>query len=359
MDEPFHLEQTISIAKLGSQSPHVPDLTTLTGFHWLMSLLPSSQITHLRFLGSAVAMTLQVTACVVSRVSPLILLYPANFLYNSLLYTDGVSTGLVVLSWALYRRNWLVAGIASGLAVLVRQSNIAWAFALFLKLICVIYRKRKGLQKSISLSDLVPVIPFLVTGVGFLWFLVNNNFQVVLGHHEHHSTSLHLAQIVYLGVLLLGCKIASSSWRNGRDLPLSSRYSWLCVAFLAVCAYCRVAHPFVLSDNRHLTFYLWKYFLRSTLFSVSILPVFAFMGYKTALKAFGFGDFFIWGLASSLSVVPSPLFEVRYFNPSILIVLMEAWRTEGLRKSSTMFSVVNVIVLTLFCGLYKGIHFMY
>lgn len=77
----------------------------------------------------------------------------------------------------------------------------------------------------------------------------------------------------------------------------------------------RIAHPFILADNRHFTFYIWRYFLSKELirfllvpaYAICLLVMFESLVHKPTLWIF------FYAIALSLTLIPSPLIEFRYF----------------------------------------------
>lgn len=87
------------------------------------------------------------------------------------------------------------------------------------------------------------------------------------------------------------------------------------------------SHPFLLSDNRHYTFYLWRRFLQYPTVRAMLGPMYyvavcvlisRLRGMKGPLWIFGFL------LASCLKLVPTPLLEPRYFTPVITLALLHS-----------------------------------
>jgi alpha-1,2-glucosyltransferase len=104
------------------------------------------------------------------------------------------------------------------------------------------------------------------------------------------------------------------------------------ILFLPSCSpplpFLRIAHPFLLADNRHYTFYIWKnFFLRFNWFRFALIPVYLVSFYfcwnslalstnmthspflAASRSAFRILFFFI----VALCLIPTPLVEFRYF----------------------------------------------
>jgi alpha-1,2-glucosyltransferase len=90
----------------------------------------------------------------------------------------------------------------------------------------------------------------------------------------------------------------------------------------------RIAHPFILADNRHYIFYLWKNFYgRFEWFRYVMCPVYAAavlylipilmsklnMHVKLLASQEKFIMLFFWVTLSTMALMPSPLIEFRYF----------------------------------------------
>jgi len=173
--------------------------------------------------------------------------------------------------------------------------------------------------------------------VAFLIFVYLNNGSVVCGEHSaQHKQSMHCAQILYLiGCLLLLCMlpIVANKFINKRmNLLQIKKYlqaNWVLIVLLfCVFSYfrmrCTIAHEFLLSDNRHFSFYAWRYFLSKAWFSCLIIPVCVFgflfiadeLMQTAAISTFWCLSF---GICCCCVLCPSPLLEFRYFIVPILI----------------------------------------
>jgi alpha-1,2-glucosyltransferase len=114
---------------------------------------------------------------------------------------------------------------------------------------------------------LVQFWPLLLLPVAFCAFVVWNG-SITLGDKEAHAPSAHLMQPLYWGLfclvnaapLLLQPSITGPLVANIRARPVS----WVLGIAVAVAGGCLVvakyslAHPYLLADNRHYTFYIWR-----------------------------------------------------------------------------------------------------
>ncbi|XWS55667.1 hypothetical protein CRYUN_Cryun09bG0020700 [Craigia yunnanensis] len=114
---------------------------------------------------------------------------------------------------------------------------------------------------------LVSFSPFFFVLLAFVAFLFWNG-SVVLGAKEAHAVSPHFAQIMYFSLVSAlfaaplyftgghALDLFQSFWKN-RLLGFSLGLLALIVGLLSV-HFFSIAHPYLLADNRHYTFYLWR-----------------------------------------------------------------------------------------------------
>ncbi len=117
---------------------------------------------------------------------------------------------------------------------------------------------------------------------------------------------------------------------------LRASLSLLCPAWLAV-AHGTIEHPFLLSDNRHYSFYAWR--LAGKLLGPVGSPgrvlataaagaaAFAWLRRRlvtsfAANNGFPRAWFLGFALAAAASLVPSPLLEFRYFTPAVAVAAL-------------------------------------
>uniref|UniRef100_A0A914L2L3 Dol-P-Glc:Glc(2)Man(9)GlcNAc(2)-PP-Dol alpha-1,2-glucosyltransferase n=1 Tax=Meloidogyne incognita TaxID=6306 RepID=A0A914L2L3_MELIC len=109
----------------------------------------------------------------------------------------------------------------------------------------------------------------------FMCFLVWNNGSIVLGDKTAHKPVIHLPQLFYF----VGFTAASSmplfiSYFFQNYKKIFTRFSLISMLFISLFALlsvncCTLAHPYLLADNRHFTFYLWqRFFQRHWIFVV-------------------------------------------------------------------------------------------
>lgn len=206
--------------------------------------------------------------------------------------------------------------------------------------------------------DLWPHVGFIASFAAFvIW-----NGGVVLGDKSNHMATIHLAQMLYIWPFIL-----FFSWPV--LLPYLSRPDWLfrqlprpgviILALLAITAivhFNTLVHPFILADNRHYTFYVFKILRNNPWIWYALVPVYAVSAWLSIVALDGMDEdnaikhvatkkrrteegaeiidkwnnqgtrlsfLLIWLLSTSLSLVTAPLVEPRYF-----IVPWLVWRLQ-------------------------------
>eukprot|EP00887_Chlorella_sp_A99_P002315 scaffold10.g2315.t1 len=208
--------------------------------------------------------------------------------------------------------------------------------------------------------------PLAAVVAAFAGFVVWNG-GVVVGDRAHHEAVRHLAQPLYFS-LYVTAALAPAFWtpaalaraaRRGaaaaRRAPASAAACGAAAAAAVGAAVARgtLAHPFLLADNRHYTFYLWRRMVDRThwaryaaapayLYSLSALH--AALGHRPALWRAGFAA------AVCLVLVPAHLLELRYFTtPALHLLLhMRAPRARALAATLVLWAAVDAAAVYVY-----------
>lgn len=268
------------------------------------------------------------------------------------------------------------------------QTNVVWVFGIaciklksyFLLDVCDSYRhlnNNNRVFKSVAIS----IFPHFITSLCFVIFVIFwNRGQITVGHQEHHILSRHYAQLVYLVTFLFWSSMANLPiyfFTRLRKLcqkrgyfPSSRSLCFISLVFIVsffISNTCMtrgwLVHPFILSDNRHFTFSIHRRFLSHKVCRHVVLPLIAAL----AATSFAFSsgvlssrrvslssilDFLIFLGCCSVTLIPAPLLEPRYFHiPCALFLLhlpierptsVEASRDNGEkhRRESIVSSII-------------------
>ncbi|KAI8461615.1 alpha-2-glucosyltransferase Alg10 [Phakopsora pachyrhizi] len=220
---------------------------------------------------------------------------------------------------------------------------------------------------------LTTVLPYLLVFLGFIVFVFWNG-GIVLGDRSNHVVTFHLPQLYYfvsfsvafLAPVSFDWTLISRSFKSLFGTPKSLAKSLILLGVMIWSVYqYTFEHPFLLSDNRHYTFYVWRRLFKFH-WSVKYLLIPGYMvciklilerlarSYTTNLLT---TTFFIIGLG--LTLIPSPLIEPRYFIiPYVLLRLhvrpvVEETKTWSIRLmiEAMIYGVVNLV--TIFVFLYR------
>lgn len=365
MDEYFHVNQYLSFNRWirdGVDFFWDPAITTFPGLY-LVSLVPGLPLTYdldtpsghivsiLRGINAFIifpAIFLVVYRLCNKSVSTAMIVcsMPFNWFYANLYYTDSVSTLFVLMALMFQKEGKLVkSGLIGFLAVLARQTNIVWIFGFS----CLALL---GSSKS-SLFHLVKYLWVqILLGIIFVIFLKWNKGSVVLGHHEHHSVSLHWAQLNYLVLTVLGVAwpMLLTSLRNQKLGKM--KYIFAFIVSSACAEFGTIIHPFILSDHRHYTFYLYQRIMRHRIVRSVLIPlVVAFVATRIPLtnpfaviSKSRFAPYMFW-FCVILTIVPTPLIEFRYFNIPVSLILIELAKTGS--RQIRMFTVLTATVINV------------
>lgn len=316
---------------------------------------------------------------------------PLLFTYYFLFYTDIWASILIVASLALVVKQPLglitssyISGIIAFASLWFRQTNIIWIA--FIASLLVDKRRREHhndmgfVQNGINfirqaVKDWVAVLPFISNIILFAIF-VKYNEGITFGDKENHKLNLHIVQVFYCFTFM-----SMFTWPVWLSIRLIKRYihftilgnyglntiftigSGILIKFI-IDNY-TVVHPFLLADNRHYTFYIWKRILNREYSNIFMIPIYHFctwniidslshnIGGLTPITIITFiGGIFI-------TIIPSPLFEPRYYIVPLLIYRLYVRPTKekvfGISISRHAleffwFIMVDVAITVIFLG---------
>lgn len=262
-----------------------------------------------------------------------IALFPCLYFFNFLFYTDSGSVFFVLLMYFhhLNHQEWLAA-VFGLMSLLFRQTNIVWVFFIAAKQAITIIQislpkmKKKSNQKQsiiVTFLSLVVVCGgYALVGLAFLMFLVANR-GIVLGDKAAHQATLNIPQLFYFFGFCAFFGIPwFSSYLTIKDFVKFVKNNRLLIVMLTTATgfllkTMATVHPYLLADNRHYTFYVWRKILDpSNIYSLYTLPfIFVYAGFAF-FNAMPHKDtlwkcLFLFCIA--VSVVPQKLLEFRYF----------------------------------------------
>ncbi|KAI6201926.1 Dol-P-Glc:Glc(2)Man(9)GlcNAc(2)-PP-Dol alpha-1,2-glucosyltransferase [Aphelenchoides besseyi] len=229
-----------------------------------------------------------------------ILLLPVLFETSILFYTDLLS--LTLVTYGLGTASPTLAALVFTFSVFSRQTNIVWA-----AFYCLCNLQNEFDAKKPFTSTFRCVLrhrAFAVLGFGFLLFMLTNN-GVVLGDRTAHRMHFHLphATILASGTSshlskLCDLHVHWSADGAGRPSILLRK------------------HPYLLADNRHFTFYIWRrWFLKDPIYKFVTIPFYivSFAFIYVALKHVRLFTLLCGVISVCLCLIPAHLVEFRYY----------------------------------------------
>lgn len=268
---------------------------------------------------------------------------PLLYTYYFLFYTDVWSTIFVVAGVvAVIRlpnfRGALICNVLGFLGLWFRQTNIFW----IVMCAVILMEQRTPTRQTYydqliaytlqSLKDIGLLIPFAINALLFGAFMIYNG-GVTFGDKENHQMSFHLVQIFYcwtfVGGLTLPIWLSRKTFVDYWKFTVGSRglmliYTLACYyAIFYVVKNFTIVHPFLLADNRHYTFYIYRRILNNPYLQYLVVPVYHFFQWlipymlsrtpsHSQLKMSSFGIIAFMAI-TTLTIIPSPLFEPRYY----------------------------------------------
>ncbi|KAG7166778.1 Dol-P-Glc:Glc(2)Man(9)GlcNAc(2)-PP-Dol alpha-1-2-glucosyltransferase-like [Homarus americanus] len=301
-------------------------------------------------------------------------LLPVLYWFTFLYYTDVLSTLVVLVMILLHLHHAPTTAAAMGVvAVMMRQTNIIWVGFLcvlmavdvlgvrVLKAPALMKKIKKAAAKPYRLAEVladvvVDCFSYGIVLAGFLLFVMYNG-SVVVGDRSAHEATVHLPQLGYFCLFFLVFSLPYTPSHVRPFIKLCRRHLAFAVAVLVVGVMVvhsnTLVHPYLLADNRHLTFYLWnKLYGRFSFVRYLMVPVYMFGAYMVHVfiqnRSFVFKALFLACLVAS--VVPHKLLELRYFIVPFLLARMQYisrnwWQ---LWIETLYFLLINSLTLYLF-----------
>ncbi|KAI0932633.1 hypothetical protein AcW1_000301 [Taiwanofungus camphoratus] len=383
MDEPFHVPQAQAYCR-GDYWAWDPKITTPPGLYILSVFLKrvfmlKCNLAMLRITPLLCLLVLPIVLthllCYHQRVRPpqslltptpeaaVVAAFPIAWFFAFLYYTELPSLVFVIATVvaASQGRHWLAA-LLGAISCTFRQNNIIWVLYAYGSSQLMYLRFRRvppGSQPLAKLHDplalvaspmdlvrsilsaprilpdvLSSIVPYALVVAGFGVFIVWNG-GIVLGDKSNHVPVFHIPQLYYFvgfatifgwpalvtGGEGLAQDVCVRMFGGRRNLAITS----LTALIMGVTIHqFTIHHPFLLSDNRHYTFYVWRrIFLLHPIIPYLFIPGYIACAWAWYLRV-GHDQTLLQTLLLPVFVlptlIPTPLLEPRYFLiPYILL----------------------------------------
>ena len=374
MDEIFHISQAQRYCD-GDYSTWDPKITTPPGLYF--SSLPMSLITHcsvdvLRatnivftlanvYTMHQIRQHLQHDTVVTSLV---IVLLPVNFFFTFLYYTDAGCIFCLLLMYQFFLKGQHCLAALSGLAgMFFRQTSVVWVFFVacltlskHVERAAKMHAPPQGKIKALLVGAVRDCFGYAVVGILFLVFLKVNN-GITLGDRDAHEAVVHFTQIGYflLFVLLFSAPYILSLSNFIRFVDFATKYP-LQILIMSLVTYGLFenfihVHPYLLADNRHYTFYVWRKFLSKESIRQGLIPLYIYVAFSlyNCIRHMGRVWVTFFSLCAMITLVPQKLFEFRYFVwPFLLLRLHFRQKKHQLLAEALAFIALNSITFYMF-----------
>ncbi|KZS96161.1 glucosyltransferase [Sistotremastrum niveocremeum HHB9708] len=405
MDEPFHIPQAQAYCR-GEWTSWDPKITTPPGLY-LLSLvlqklfmlrctLPMLRLTPLLSL-LCLPLALNKLLSLHQRqpnhnnlLSPspesiIVASFPISWFFGFLYYTEVPSLvsvlTTVVCAW---NGDHGLAALVGFISCWFRQTNIIWVLYAYAYSQLALLRfqptsEPKRLHDPMSLSaspgDLwkalvsiprvIPVIlpnfgPYALLIAAFVGFLFVNG-GIVLGDKSNHVPVLHIPQMYYFFAFAtaFGWPILFANGHKHLRREVFSRIRTAATIVITIIVAGTIQrytihHPFLLSDNRHYTFYVWqRIFRRHPVIPILVAPVYVICAVAWFVRI-GEDQTLLQTLVLPAALVPTllptPLLEPRYFLiPYILLRCQVTSKSRwGLVIEGAWYSIINLATMWVF-----------
>jgi len=321
---------------------------------------------------------------------------PVLFFFNFLYYTDTVSTTMVLLMYSLYLSDKFgLSSLAGLLSVLCRQTNIIWVFCvaglaggqILIEQIHLHQARTKhpptlalttfGQIKEVvtgtcrlltnSPAEIAKIIGMIVTqcfgfiivGISFLIFVKLNN-GIVVGDRSAHTAVIHIPQILYFSIFSLGFSFPFMVHQAKPFLNFLHRN----IVFIIITGvllsliihYNTIAHPYLLADNRHYTFYIWRrFFMRHWILKFVLVPAYILAAFCIAnsIQKCELMFCILFPVCVVLSLAPQALMEFRYYIIPYTLLRLQMKPSSLMNLLLEFIFLAGINVVTIYLFLYK------
>jgi len=175
---------------------------------------------------------------------------------------------------------------------------------------------------------------------------------------------LHVAQLFYCVLFTVTFLLTTIISAGFRPLNLFRRNFQTWTSFLSILLLLclltffvhkfSIIHPFLLADNRHYTFYIWKnLFRRYEFFKFALVPLYCY-SFWSLWNLLGQMQSKLWRVLYFFCVgcvlIPTPLVEFRYYiTPFIFLALhIRIQSTKAIILELLAFSFINIVTIVIF-----------
>jgi len=312
--------------------------------------------------------------------------FPLLYFYSFLYYTDVGSTFFVFLCYYCSLLDCHITSAAVGcIAVLFRQTNIIWVgFSAACSILQYIVTEKEYQESNNVFLEIMSLIkncfthlvdvlkiavPYVMVLVAFIVFIIKND-GIVVGDRSMHEASFNFPQMLYFAafVNVFACFVYTRYFNLKKTLSSLKNISFakIILSFLVIGAMMIAVHKFtyvhkyLISDNRHYPFYIWRKIINCNWSARYLLVPVYFLSSIVMFNELSKESNNLWilffFLCSFITLVPQKLLEFRYFIvPYILFRLhIKTPSYIELLLEFLLYTCINAITICLF--IYRPFH---
>ncbi|XP_017517903.1 dol-P-Glc:Glc(2)Man(9)GlcNAc(2)-PP-Dol alpha-1,2-glucosyltransferase [Manis javanica] len=280
--------------------------------------------------------------------------FPTLYFFNFLYYTEAGSMFFTLFAYlmCLYG-NHKTSALLGFCGFMFRQTNIIWAvfcagnivaqklteawktelqkkkeerlpsvkgpFSEFRKILQFVLAYSTSCRNLSALFFLT--WPYVLLALAFCAFVVVNG-GIVIGDRSSHEACLHFPQLFYFFSFTLFFSfphlLSPNKIKTFLSLAWKRRFQFFVITLVSVLLVWKFTytHKYLLADNRHYTFYVWKrVFQRYKIVKYLLVPIYIFAGWSIAdsLKSKSVFWNLMFFICLFTVLVPQKLLEFRYF----------------------------------------------
>lgn len=216
---------------------------------------------------------------------------------------------------------------------------------------------------------LVSFAPFLLVLVAFVTFVIKNG-SIVLGAKEAHVVSPHFAQMLYFALFSAAVlapvhfsldqvvSVCRSFWKNKLCSSVQLLIA-LIIGFFAVHLF-SIAHPYLLADNRHYPFYIWRKVIQAHWAAKYLLvPVYVY-SWTSIITILGKSQrkiiVVLFITTTALVLIPAPLIEFRYYTIPFFFLFFLSQNDANMKLVFVGALYIAVDMFTMMMFLFRPFH---